>query len=189
MITQAAPAVCRFHLQGNGTKGSKCPYVHEDSGIASAASSRTLARGGQQSAENKGKGKSRGRTASPSSSQAAAQPATAPATDTLMDVSQSDTRKICYRFAEGKCSFGDTCRYEHVQKSLLTEPEKRRMERSVFRERPSDAVKSGQVCGAWKRGKCKFGDRCRTAMQLMRPVIRKDAGRAARRLQKGRPWW
>jgi len=85
-ITPAVPAVCRFHLQGNCTKGSDCPFSHGEEKVgASAAAPKYLARGGQQieqekerqKGKGKGKVKSRGRSATPFSPQSNETPALA----------------------------------------------------------------------------------------------------------------
>jgi len=60
-------------------------------------------------------------------------------------------------FADENCRFGSTCRYEHIQKSALSDAEKRQMERSLSRERPV----STKVCHQWILGKCRFGEQCR----------------------------
>eukprot|EP00930_Biecheleria_cincta_P041250 TRINITY_DN28249_c0_g1_i1.p1 TRINITY_DN28249_c0_g1~~TRINITY_DN28249_c0_g1_i1.p1 ORF type:complete len:410 (+),score=47.26 TRINITY_DN28249_c0_g1_i1:109-1338(+) len=122
-------AVCKHFLLGRCEYGAECRFAHTGSPVQSAAS---------------------GHHIRPSSSR-----------QTQLEAGQFgiEAREprgdaVCRHFLQGKCEYGDACRFSHVADSsgvspLIAEPRLPRV---------PDA--NGSLCRHFLQGKCEYGDNC-----------------------------
>ena len=60
------------------------------------------------------------------------------------------SRNPCFAFQRGECNYGDSCRYQHVNASSMTDANGNPI-----------VIHPRGYCHAFARGECKFGDACK----------------------------
>lgn len=147
-------SICRHFLEGKCTYGDSCQFSH-----AAAAPRPTMA----------------ARPSIPAArpSIPAARPPMAYSPPPVVEPESS----VCRHFLEGKCSYGDSCRFTH-HVAVSRQPS--------FRALPPPVVEDPRsVCRHFLEGKCTYGDQCRFSHDAgppprMTPSYARSAGAPTR---------
>lgn len=78
--------------------------------------------------------------------------------------------QICVYFLQGRCTFGDSCKFVHAQGSFTSPPAVRHSAPYPSNGSGMMPTPSGEVCKFFAAGNCKFGSSCRFSHSL--PISR-----------------